>query len=76
MPRSFAAGSSKAGTGARDVQIGSGPRLRADPARLLRLSVAGLLAVSYLQYFYLDALLQVYSIHSLIVFILVNGHIA
>jgi hypothetical protein len=48
--------------------------LETDPGRLARISVFGLLAVSYLQYFYFDVMLQVYSMHSLIFFILVNGH--
>ena len=50
------------------------PRFNSIPSA--RLSVVALLAVSYLQYFYADVLLQVYSIHSLIVFVLVNGRIA
>jgi hypothetical protein len=49
--------------------------VKADPVRLPQLSVFAVLAFSCLQYFYADALLQVYSIHSLIVFILVNGRI-
>lgn len=41
--------------------------------RLPHLSVLAVLALAYLQYFLADTLLKFYSLHSLIVFVLVNG---
>jgi hypothetical protein len=73
-PRRLVAGESKHHPGATLMQGSAERRLKLNPAWLVRLSVFGLLAVSYLQYFYFDAMVQVYSVHSLIVFVLVNGH--
>jgi hypothetical protein len=63
-------------TDARATRLQGGLKspLKGDPVRLVRLSIIGLLAASYLQYFYFDAMLQVYSMHSLIVFVLMNRH--
>jgi len=41
--------------------------------RLLIPVLAGVTALAYLQYFYVDVMLQIYSLQHLIVFILVDG---
>ena len=42
-------------------------------SRLLLPVLTGITALAYLQYFYVDVMLQIYSLQHLIVFILVDG---